>query len=386
MKRIVFLFGFILIIAGVESCKRYASVYQLRKNSFQAIDSVYWYDSTFFDQIFILDTLLEGRFNRNSFNGNVLCAYKGKVFYKRCIGWCDLSLHDTLQPHHSFQLASVSKPFTSTAILQLCEQGKLSLNDTLQKFFPDFPYKGITIKMLLCHRSGLPDYIKFTDKLYRRNPPESLTNDSVINLMYKLKPRAYSKPNQMYDYSNTGFMLLASIVESVTEQDFEDYVEYHIFKPCKMRDSYFYNLNKHNKRETSVPGYEDNEPVPESYLNGIVGDKGMYSTIDDLLKFDQAMRKGKILSKQWQDSAYTWHNPDWVGVNNYGLGWRLRKGNHDEQIVYHSGWWKGFRTLFVRDLTRDLTIVIFDNVRNEGFLFIDDLLWVFDNEKESIFF
>ena len=383
INRVVF---FILIFCGLFSCKRYASNYQLRKTQLTSVDSLVWLDSIFSDEKYILDTLLEGRFQRGAFNGNILCAYRGKIFYERSLGYCDIFTHDSLVCTNSFQLASVSKPFTSTAILQLCQEGKISLSDTMERFFPDFPYKGITVKMLLCHRSGLPDYIKFTDRYYRNGLPEHLNNDSVFALMKLLKPRMLARPNQKYDYSNTGYMVLASIVEKVTGDKFGDYLNAHIFFPCKMKNSYLYDYKNKNLDSNSVKAFEDDAEVSDHYHNGVVGDKGVYSTVEDLLLFDLALKQEKILSKQWQDSAYTKAVPEWGGNQNYGLGWRLRTGLNNERIIYHTGWWKGFRGLFIRDLTRGITIVVFDNVRKNGFLTIDDLLWVFDKKKNAIFF
>lgn len=385
-KLFYFLFVFVPVFIFIYSCKRHASIYQLRKNQLKTADSVYWYDSTFAEEKFLLDTLLEGRASRAGFNGNVLCAYKGKVFYTKSLGCKDIFAKDTMNMDCSFQLASVSKPFTSTAILQLCEKGKMSLSDTLEKFFPGFPYKNITVKMLLCHRSGLPNYIYFTDKYYKRlgRFPEYITNDSVIKLMYHLKPRAYSRPNEMYDYSNTGFLILASIVEQVSGEKFADYLEQHIFSPCGMTNTFVYDMPAKNFRSNSIKAFEEDAVVADHYHNGVVGDKGVYSTAEDLLKFDQVMKQKKILSQQWQDSAYVRHNPDWVGAHNYGLGWRLREGYHGEKLVYHSGWWKGFRTLFVRDMTREITFIILDNYRNGNFFFVEDYLWIFDRFRTSL--
>jgi CubicO group peptidase (beta-lactamase class C family) len=385
MKKIV-PWSFLLIafsFVPLFSCKRYASIYQIRKTSLRAADSSYWYDSAFSEEKFLLDTLLEGRSSRGGFNGNVLCAYKGKVFYERSFGCKDIFRKDTMNMDCSFQLASVSKPFTSTAILQLCEEGKISLSDSLEKFFPGFPYKNITVKMLLCHRSGLPNYIYVTDHYYRKQGkyPEVITNDSVINLLYTLKPHAYSPPNAMYDYSNTGFLLLASIVEKVSGEKFIDYLDQHIFSPCGMKNTYVYDMPKKNHRNNSVKAFEDDAEVADHYHNGVVGDKGVYSTAEDLLKFDRALRAGQVLSAQWQDSAYARQNPDWIGPHNYGLGWRLRDGYNGEKIVYHSGWWKGFRTLFVRDMSRDITFIVLDNYRNGNFLFVEDYLWIFNKQK-----
>jgi CubicO group peptidase (beta-lactamase class C family) len=380
LKTYLFLI-FIILSSVLFSCKRFASEYPLRKTQLSAIDSVLWYDSLFAEEKYILDTILDGRFSRGAFNGNILCALNGKIFYERSLGYCNIFSQDTLQCSNSFQLASVSKPFTSTAILQLCEQGRINLNDTIERFFPDFPYSGITVKMLLTHRSGLPDYIKFTDRYYRNQLPEYIDNDSVMALMKFLKPRMLARPNQKYEYSNTGYMVLASIVEKVTGDKFSEYLKTHIFFPCKMNSTYLYDLKNKNLDSNSVIAFEDDAEVNDHYHNGVVGDKGVYSTVEDLLLFDQALRKQTILSKQWQDSAYAKEVPEWVGDQNYGLGWRLRDGLNHENIIYHT------------DLTRGFTIVVFDNVRNnarlparQGFFSVNDLLWVFDKNKTTIFF
>lgn len=377
---------FLILVLVASSCKKYASEYNLRKTQFKQQDSILWYDSVFCDEIYILDTVSQGRFKRNAFNGIILCALNGKIFYEKSTGYCNIFSRDSLKCTNSFQLASVSKPFTSTAILQLCEQGKISLSDTMERFFPDFPYKGITIKMLLDHRSGLPDYIKFTEKYYKNNTPDFIDNDSLLSLMKFLKPRMLAKPNQKYEYSNTGYMVLASIIEKVTGQKFGEYLKTHIFFPCKMNSTYLYDLRTKKLDSLSVVAFEDDEEVTDHYHNGIVGDKGIYSTVEDLLLFDQALKNEKILSKQWQDSAYAKTVTEWEGDQNYGLGWRLKVGFNNENIIYHSGWWKGFRSLFIRDITRGLTIIVFDNVRNNGFFSVNDLLWVFNKKKNLIFF
>lgn len=380
------LFFTLLILLFLSSCKRFVSVYQLRHSVLDANDSLIYFDSVFCDELYVIDTLLKGKAQHGSFNGNVLVAYKGVVIYKNSIGLKNIFFTDSLSLLNQFQLASVSKPFTSTAILQLCERGKLSLDDTLEKFFPELPYHGITVRMLLCHRSGLPDYVKFTEKYYKTEKPVSLTNDSLIRLMCHLKPRMLSKPNEKHDYSNTGFMLLASIVEKVSGKDFRTYVRDYIFNPCKMKNTFYYHPDTLKIKDLAVVAFDEGELVENHYHNGVIGDKGIYSTVSDLLLFDQALRKGKLLSRQWQDSAYTRQNPDWEGAYNYGYGWRLRTGYNNEKIVYHSGWWKGFRSLFVRDLSRDLTFIIMDNVRDKKFMFVEDYLWIFDKEKETIFF
>ena len=357
--------------------------YMKRHAVITAEDSTVYYDSMFSDAKYRLDTFFTERYLRNEFNGVVLVAYRGRIVFEKAYGVADLYSKDSLTVDRSFQLASVSKTFTSTAILQLCQQGKLSLDDTLGKFFPGFPFKNITVKMLLCHRSGLGNYINFTEKYFKPDFPAALSNDSLIALMYKLKPKVYYQPGKKYDYSNTGFALLASIVEKVTAKKFDEYVQENIFNPCGMKDTYVYTACKKNLCKKSVNGYEDDYLIKDHYHNGVMGDKGIYSTTRDLLKFDRALRSGKILSYEWQQKAYTRAHDDWEGQNNYGLGWRLKRAYDGDSIVYHTGWWKGFRTNFIRNMSEDKTIITLDNVKRGPFIYVETLLHLFKEDEEE---
>ena len=135
-----------------------------------------------------LDEYFKGLHRKRNFNGNVLVAKKGKIIYEGTFGWADYLHRDSLKIKSQFQLASVSKPITGTAVLMLIEQGKLKLSDTVDQFFPDFPYKGITIEMLLSHRSGLNNYVYFSDDIWKEKYNELVPEiNSLIKRIVNLK-------------------------------------------------------------------------------------------------------------------------------------------------------------------------------------------------------
>jgi CubicO group peptidase (beta-lactamase class C family) len=351
-----------------------------------SIDSVAWYDSTYATAFYQLDTFFTNRFEHNEFNGNVMIAKNGRIIYSKSFGYTNPWQKQSLRMEFSFQLASITKPFTATAVLQLCKAGKLSLADTITKYIPKFPYPDITVQHLLSHRSGLPEYFHFTERLTKGNIPEKLYNDSIINLMIKKQPRKEYPPDFKYDYCNTNYIILAHLIEKASGKRYCDYMYDSIFKPLGMKNTFVCDMYSMD----SIPnyalcGYEDSVDVDYTTLNEVMGDKGIYSTCNDLLCFDQALRSGKILDAQWQEKAYTGMHDELDSSGNYGLGWRTIKYNNNH-IVYHAGWWKGFRTLFLRDLTRGLTAVILTNIRKGPYVGVWDILNMFyEPDKTDIY-
>ncbi len=320
-----------------------------------------------------IDTFFVNRFNAQTFNGNVLFAYKGQVLYQNQFGYANFNTKDTLTPASSFQLASASKPFTATAIMMLEEQGLLSYDDSLQQFFPNFPYHGITVRMLLTHRGGLSNYTYFSDEHW----PDwyvTITNDDVIKLMYDHQPMYYFLPGRKFDYSNTGYMLLASIVERVTDQYFEVWMQENIFEPLDMQNTSIYNRWWNTEMYRNTIGYNwKQQPMEDTYLNGVVGDKGVYSTVEDLLKFDRALNEGRLLSDSTLALAYAPANEERPNKPNYGFGWRL--STYDSlQVVYHTGWWKGYRSYFVRLPEEGSSIIVLNNIKRGPFLKVKQLV------------
>lgn len=322
-----------------------------------------------------LDAYFKTIHKTRNFNGNVLIAKNGKIIYQNAFGWADYLHRDSLTINSKFQLASVSKPFTGTVVLELIEQKKLKLNQTVQDFFPDFPYPDITIQMLLSHRSGLVNYVYFTDKIWKHKY-EGMSNFDVMHLFAQYKPKPYFPPNRMFHYNNSNFMILAAIVEKVTKKPFAQTMHETLFKPLGMKNTAIYSTTVYEKIPVDVVGHDRNwrRSVRQDFLDGTTGDKGIYSTIGDLYLFDQAIRNGRVLSKTSLDLAYTPHSKLQNKYFGYGLGWRIYTDSlHKQKVIYHTGWWHGFRHIFLRDTKQNITIILLSNLVNGSINQIDDV-------------
>ena len=263
----------------------------------------------------------------------------------------------------------------------LWEQGNLKLDDDVKKFFPDFPYDGVTIRLLLTHRSGMMNYVYFTDDLYRAqhwNQRKGITNTEEMALIAKYKPRPFNKPDKRFLYNNSNFMVLGSIIEKVTGQSYADFMKTHIFQPSGMTHTAVYSKAVYDKIPVDVVGHDRGQwrySVVQNFLDGPVGDKGVYSTVGDLYLFDRALRAGRLLKQSTMDSAYVPRNPVIHGHFSYGYGWRIFEAP-GQQVIYHTGWWHGFRHIYLRDINDDITIVMLSNLANGSLLKLDDLFKV----------
>jgi CubicO group peptidase (beta-lactamase class C family) len=325
-----------------------------------------------------IDAFMQHLHTAAGFNGNVLVAKKGKIVYQNAFGWANYPHQDSLTLNSQFELASISKTMTSTAILQLMERGKLRLEDSVQRFFPNFPYHGVTIRMLLTHRSGLPNYVYAIDDVFRkehRDQKKGVTNQQMMDLLAQYKPARYNVPDKGYHYNNSNFMVLGSIIEKATHMSYADYMMQNVFLPAGMKHTNVYSKATYDKIPTKVLGHDRNSwrySVAQNYLDGPVGDKGIYSTVGDLFLFDRALRAGKLIKQATQDSAYTNRVPLKNGHFGYGYGWHLFEAPN-EKVVYHTGWWHGFRHNYLRDMKEDVVIILLDNMTNGSLLHLDDL-------------
>lgn len=324
-----------------------------------------------------IDEFIKKLHRTRGFNGNVLVAKKGKIVYQKAIGWADYLHRDSLRINSVFELASVTKPMTATAMLMLVEEGKVKLDQNVKDFFPNFPYDGITVRMLLSHRSGMMNYVYFTDNIWkkqRKDERKGITNMDVMNLIAQHKPAPYSQPNRVFHYNNSNYMVLAAIIEKVSGRTFAEFMKERVFKPAGMKSTAVYSKAQYEKIPVDVIGHDRTwrYSVVQNFLDGPVGDKGVYSTVHDLFLFDRALRKGRLLKKSTLDSAYTGRNKLERGHFNYGYGWRLFEGK-GQKVAYHTGWWHGFRHIYLRDLNSDVTIVLLSNLTNGSLLQLDEL-------------
>ena len=285
------------------------------------------------------------------FNGAVLVAQRDSILYEKYTG--------KVNTHTAFDLASVAKTFTAMAILKMAEEKKLNLNDDPGKYLDGFPFTGITLKMLLSHRSGLDDYVKFL-QAPEVDKTKMMSNADLLQYIIANKNKVQiAAPGAAFDYSNTNFALLALIIEKVSGQTYPQYLSDKFFKPLHMDDTYVFGPAN---SATSLPSYYKNgKPYELKNLDYIFGDKNIYTTVKDMMKWDKALRDGKIFSKETLTLAYTPGSPLVPYQSNYGLGWRILQVPNGKKMVYHNGWWHGMRSVFIRLTDEDAVIIILSN-------------------------
>jgi len=309
-----------------------------------------------------LDSFFENHLLRSGFNGGILIAKEGAVIYENYVGKADLRKPDPLTDSTALHIASTSKTFTGIAILQLVDEGKLSLNDSLTKFFPGFPYPGITVKMLLSHRSGLPNYLYFMSESKAWDKTRFATNEDMLQLMMTEVPNKSYSPDSRFNYSNTNFALLALIVERVTGQLFPAYMKTKIFDRLGMNDTYIFTQKN---KETAIPSFTASRRVWDyDFLDLTYGDKNVYTTPRDLLKWDQALYTNQLVSPALLDSAFSPNSLERYSIHNYGLGFRLQIFPNGKKVIYHFGKWHGFNAAFARLTDEKVTIIILGNKFN----------------------
>jgi len=299
-------------------------------------------------------------FLRN-FSGGILVAKDGVAVYEHYQGFRDFKTKDSLTAETPLQIASTSKPFTAAAVLQLAQEGRIGLEDPVSKYFPGFPYEGVTVKLLLNHRSGLPNYIYYMDTDKRWDRKRMATNEDVLQTLLSWNvPRAY-RPDVHFNYCNTNYVLLASLVEKVTGIPFPEYMKVTFFDRFGMKNTYIKTLSDPDfNRSFDRSGH----PWALDFSDGPYGDKNIYSTPRDLLRWDLAWSNGLVVNKVMADSAVMPYSNERPGTHNYGLGWRLLKAPNNKQVVYHNGHWHGFNSAFARLTKERGTVIILSNKFN----------------------
>jgi CubicO group peptidase (beta-lactamase class C family) len=302
---------------------------------------------------------VDSAFGRGRFNGCVLVAKDGEIVYERYAGFRNpVASKDSISPSTPFHLASVSKTFTAMAVMKLQEEGKLKIEDTVSKYLPGFPLAGVTIKSLLNHRSGIPNYVHYMENLgWDRR--KQMTNQDVFDFIVANHNKIQiGAPNRRFSYSNTNYALLALIIEKVTGQSFPDHMRLAFFEPLGMNDTYVFTMADSAKFLQSY--FYSGRQYAFDYLDQVYGDKNVYSTARDMLKWDQALY-GDFFKKETLDSAFIGYSFEKPGINNYGLGWRMFNLKNGKKFVYHNGWWHGNRTAFYRLPDDKVTIIAFSN-------------------------
>jgi CubicO group peptidase (beta-lactamase class C family) len=313
-------------------------------------------------------SLMSALHERGQFNGAVLVAAQGNVLYRGAFGKANFQTGTDLTPETPFCLASVTKQFTAMAIMMLAEQHKLDYDDPVAKYVQEFARSErtsrFTLRQLLTHTSGIPDFgdLAINDFL--------LTQKGLIEGLLE-KESLFSRSGQKYRYSNPGYVLLAIVVKRVSGESYSDFLEQRIFKPLGMGSTFVYDnpLKRDRRAATAYDQFGQEDDVHATF---IPGDGGIFSTVDDLLKWDQALYTDKLLPQTALAVAFT---PGKVeeGTSTYGFGWNVSEDGGGKYL-WHTGSAAGFRAFIERRLTERLTIILLTNQGNSKRMEINDAI------------
>lgn len=310
------------------------------------------------------------------FNGVVLVAMQGEAVFHEAIGMAERVDGRTrrLTTNSLFELASVSKPITALGIVKLRQMGRLHWDDPIANWMPELPYPGITIRQLLCHTSGLPDYMQLFADVW--DPARYAYNEDVLRMLVEHRPERLFAPDESWTYSNTGYVMLAILIERISGQRYDEFLRERIFQPLGMSRTQVYNRRVNPERmpedyawgyvyRIGRGGYVLPDEVPElnyvQYLDGLQGDGMVNSTTGDLLRLDRALYDNAFVSPEMRRQLFTPVLTDNGQRYPYGFGWLLEDDSRLGSIVHHTGGWPGYSTVFKRYVDRDCTLIMLQN-------------------------
>ena len=336
------------------------------------------------DKKALMEKLAGESYEKGGFNGAWLYAEKGEIVSKGCMGFRDSDNTLPITENTIFQLASISKTFTAAAVMLTIRKGLLCLDDEITKFFPELTaYKGVTVRHLLNHTSGVPDYFDDTNWFIKIRKEEKRIpgNDEILRFLCETKAKPYFAPGEGLEYSNTGYNLLALLVERLSGVPFEEFLQKNIFGPAGMTSTRCCHIRRDgvpfdNYAQATV--YDDGKCVADIdsaeegdvvAFDGLNGDDYVYTNIFDMFKWDRALREGKVLTLEEQQFMYTpgklnngedavYDEDDGLG---YGFGWAVGRDEELGLVVSHSGGMPGVATWFERFLDADRVLVILSN-------------------------
>ena len=311
-----------------------------------------------------LDAALTVLNKTNRFNGTVLYAEKGKVIYKKAFGVTDYRTNQPLTTTSSFNLASVTKQFMCMCIMILKERGKLQFDDDCKKYISELPYDNITIRNLMTHTSGIPEYFDIFQRY--KMPLDTLTNEKLITLYSTYKPALDFATGTKWNYCNTNYALLVSIIERISKEPIDAFVKKNITIPLGLKDTYVYHVLMPAIPSNHVYGFEDtgekrklNDLTP---FDGVVGDGNIYSSVEDLYKWEQSLYTEKLVKAATFAQALEPVKLKDGTTYPYGFGWGIEKERAGEYS--HTGGWAGFGNLIYRDIKNKRTIIALSSGSN----------------------
>ena len=295
-------------------------------------------------------------------NDNVafLVAKDGQIIYENYMGFANKRTNEMISKDTPLHIASVSKVLTSTAILMLVDAKMISLDQKVNTIITNFPYPDVTIQTLLNHRSGMKNYAYFTFENGNWDKHKTLTNEDIVKVMVEKEIPLETKTDTHFSYCNTNYAMLALVIEKITGLSYPEAMKEMIFSPIGMKDTFVFDITK--DRDLIAPSYKGNNvEIGIDYLDGIYGDKNIYSTPRDLLKFDNARYAPFFLNPELIKKIYTGYSHESKGTRNYGLGVRMIEWDKGEPFYYHNGWWHGNTSCFITLRKERVSIIVLSN-------------------------
>lgn len=300
-----------------------------------------------------METLVQAYVQSERFSGSVLVAHKGNILLSKGYGMANYELEVPNAPHTKFRLGSVSKQFTAAAIMLLQQEGKLRVQDAISTVVPNYPHgDSIAIHQLLNHTSGIANFTDFAE--YQTTMREPATLEQLI-ARFKDMPLEFA-PGSEFNYSNSNYVLLSFIIEKVSGESYASYVRSHIFEPLEMDNSGYDSTETLLKNRASGYAAGSRGFVNADYMDMSIpsGAGALYSTVEDMYKWDRALYTEKLLSKASKEAMFT------PGLGDYGYGWGIRTMPRKE--IVHSGGINGFTSYIARYPDDDLCIIVLSNL------------------------
>ena len=292
---------------------------------------------------------------KNQVSGGLLVAKDGQIIFEKYSGYSNYDTKKEIDVNTPIHLASVSKRITAAAVMVLVDAGKLELDQKVNTILPSFPYPEITVRTLLNHRSGLTNYAYYFDDRAIWDQRNQVTNQDILDAFVKHNAPLDFKTDKHFAYCNTNYAMLALIIEKITGLNYRDAMKKIIFEPLKMEHTFVIDYSKQIKKVSQ--SYKGNYRKHDlNHLETVYGDKNIYSTPRDLLKFQQAVGSKNYLTPKLISEVFKGYSYERRGTRNYGLGIRMMEWNDGKQLFYHNGWWHGNTSSYV-DL-RDENVVI----------------------------
>lgn len=353
-----------------------------------------------------LNDLFSTLYEKNLFNGSVVISKSDKTIFSKNYGFSNNEKKEKINDNSQFPIASITKTFTATAILQLQQKGKLNINEPVQKYLTEFPYPNITIKQLLSNTSGLAQEYNLFNTIIKEQPEKIISNQDIIPTFIRFKIPLSFPSGSKWEYNNINFCLAGLIIEKVSGISYAKYLEKNIFKPAKMKNS-FVPINRKIKSKNQVelytyPNFYSTELVntktlKEPFLiyekSNFYGPGGIVSTALDLEKYQKALFNDRILGKKELEEALTATKlNDGKTVSyiiegkevSYGLGWQMYTDEIDGKIVFHDGLTTGLTSILLHNMTKNQTVILLSNSASSIFRISNDALNLINDKSYQI--